>query len=62
VKLAEEDMEKSDLSKAIGIRSDAIGRYCKNEAQLVNLDHLIKICKYFNCELSDIMYYEKEKE
>ncbi|MBU5470566.1 helix-turn-helix transcriptional regulator [Falcatimonas sp. MSJ-15] len=56
-KLIDNDMQKKDLTEALGISSATIAKMGKGEA--VSLDVLERICIYFNCDIGDVMSFEK---
>ena len=58
--LIDRDMKKKDLREAAGISTASMAKLGKNEN--VNTEILIKICKALNCDISDIMEIEKNKE
>lgn len=51
--LIDNDMKKKDLREKVGITTNACSKLSKNE--LVSSQILVKICSYFNCQISDIM-------
>ena len=52
-KLEENGMKKTDLYTKAHISTNAIAKMGRNEDIRVNI--LVKICKYFNCKIDDIM-------
>ena len=50
--LIDRDVKKTEMSKAIGISSSTLSKLGKDE--YVSLDVLVRICRYLNCQLSDI--------
>lgn len=50
--LIDKDMKKTNMAKAVGISSSTLYKLTKDE--YVSLDVLVRICSYFNCQLSDI--------
>ena len=57
--LIDHDMKKVDLRKATGISTNTLAKLSKNE--LVATVILVKICKFFNCDIGDIMEIVDEK-
>ena len=51
--LIDRDMKKQDLQKATGISWGVISKLSKGET--VNMESLIKVCKYLNCTIDDVM-------
>lgn len=59
--LIDKNMYKKDLTEKLGISSAAIAKMGKGES--VSMDVLQKICDYMDCNIGDIMSFEKtEKE
>lgn len=50
-------MQKKDLIDKIGVSSTTIAKMGKGEK--VSLDVLERICNYFNCDIGDVMSFEK---
>lgn len=59
-KLIDEDMNKTDLQKNVGLSAATVAKLGKNET--VNMDILARICEYFDCELDEIINYIPEKD
>lgn len=57
--LIDNKMNKTDLQEAINTTPATIAKLGKNEN--VNLKTIAKICKYFECDIGDIMEYRKEE-
>ena len=55
--LIDKDLRKLDLQKIAGISSTSVAKLSKGEN--VNTDILVKICKAFDCDTSDIMEIER---
>lgn len=58
-KLIDEDMNKTDLQKNVGLSAATVAKLGKNET--VNMDILARICEYFGCELGEIINYIPDK-
>ena len=58
--LIDHDMKKVDLRKATGISTNTLAKLSKNE--LVATEILVKICKYFNCDIGDIIEFINEDD
>jgi DNA-binding Xre family transcriptional regulator len=50
--LIDRELKKTEMSKVIGISSSTLSKLGKD--QYVSLDVLVRICRYLNCQLSDI--------
>lgn len=58
-KLKEKGMKKTDLIALVGISSATLAKMGDNRP--VSMETLVKICKIFNCELSDIVTVSDKK-
>ncbi len=56
-KLIDNNMQKKDLVEALSISSATIAKMGKGDP--VSLEVLERICVYFNCDIGDIMSFEK---
>ena len=57
-KLIDNDMTKTDLRLKADIGTSTLAKLGKNEQ--VSMDVLLRICKVFNCDISEIMEVIKE--
>jgi DNA-binding Xre family transcriptional regulator len=51
--LIDKDMKKQDLQKAVGVSWSVVTKLSKSET--VSMDALIKICKFLDCDIGDVM-------
>lgn len=51
--LIDKELNKTTFAKEVGISSNTLAKLSKNE--LVSMEILVKICRYFNCGLDDIV-------
>lgn len=58
-KLIDKSMNKKDLTTQLGISSATIAKMGKGEK--VSLEVLQKICEYLECNIGDIMSFEKDE-
>lgn len=56
--LIDKNMYKKDLSAELNISSATLAKMSKGES--VSMDVLGRICKYMDCNIGDIMSFEKE--
>lgn len=56
--LIDNNMQKKDLAEALSISSATIAKMGKGDP--VSLDVLERICIYFNCNIGDVMSFEKK--
>ncbi len=58
--LIDKKMNKTQLKESAGITYNILARLGK--CQPVNLESLYKICECLNCNIGDIMEFEKDKD
>ena len=58
--MIDKNMYRKDLTEKLGISSATIAKMGKGEA--VSVEVLQKICEYMNCDIGDIMSFEKKNE
>ena len=58
--LIDRNMQKKDLIDELGISSTTIAKMGKGEK--VSLDVLERICVYFDCNIGDVISFEKENK
>lgn len=56
--LIDRNMQKKDLIDKLGISSTTIAKMGKGDK--VSLDVLERICAYFDCNIADVISFEKE--
>lgn len=57
--LIDKNLQKKDLSEELNISSTTIAKMGKGE--LVSMNVLERICSYLDCNIGDIMSFEKEE-
>ena len=60
VLLAEHDISQTDLAERTGIRQATISDICTGKAKHIPIAVLDSLCKYFDCQPSDIFIYKKD--
>lgn len=60
-KLGEIRWSQADLVRATGIGKNTISEYYNEIAERINLEHFDKICEALDCDLSELLSYEKNK-
>ena len=58
--LIDKNMYKKDLASELNISSATIAKMGKGES--VSVDVLERICEYLNCNIGDIMSFEKDEK
>ena len=54
------NISKNKIVQGARVQRTQLQNYCNNKVARVDLDVLVRICDYLDCELSDIMRYEKD--
>jgi DNA-binding Xre family transcriptional regulator len=58
-KLIDKNLQKKDLTEDLNISSTTIAKMGKGE--MVSMNVLERICTYLDCNIGDIMSFEKEE-
>ena len=58
--LIDNNMQKKDLINKVGISSTTIAKMGRGEK--VSLDVIERICVFFDCNVGDVLSFEKENE
>ena len=53
--LQERRISKNQICKDLNIPRGNFNRYCRDEFQRIDANLLLKLCKYFNCEIEDLL-------
>ena len=54
------NISKNKIVQGARVQRTQLQNSCNNKVARVDLDVLARICDYLDCELSDIMRYEKD--
>ncbi|HII4500024.1 TPA: helix-turn-helix domain-containing protein [Clostridium perfringens] len=60
LRMAEKRINQKELSELTGIGKNSINRYYNNTCDKITKEHLDILCKYFNCEIQDIITFKKD--
>lgn len=60
-KLGELRWSQADLVRATGICKNTINDYYNEMTDRINIEYLDKICEALDCDLSEILQYEKNE-
>lgn len=58
--LAQNGLKQNDLANNLNIPKNTVSKYVNNTFSMINKDHLEAMCKYFNCQIQDILEYKDE--
>ena len=53
--LHERGISKNQICKDLNIPRGNFNRYCRDEFQRIDANLLLKLCKYFDCEIEDLL-------
>lgn len=60
--MAERKLNIQDVSDATGITRKTISKMYHELSTQVRFDVLEKLCLYFDCEIGDLLYLEKDED
>ena len=58
--LIDKELKKTEFAKEIGISANTLAKLSRNE--LVSMETLVRICRYFECSVDDILDILPEKK
>lgn len=58
--MAQKFIKLSQLSKDTGISRSTLTKIYYSKSEMISFDVLDKLCKYFNCEITDILELKKD--
>lgn len=53
--LTENKISKNRICKDLNLPRGNFNRYCRDEFQRIDANLLLKLCKYFNCDISKLL-------
>jgi len=53
--LVERGISKNRICKELDIPRPNFNRYCRDEFQRIDANLVVKLCDYFNCDISDLL-------
>jgi len=59
--LEEKGVSKTRVCKDLDLQRGNFNRYCRDEFQRVDANLVVRLCEYFECDISDLLEL-KEKE
>ena len=57
--LEEKNISKNKLEKKASLQRTQLNSYCNNKVKRLDLATIAKICYVLDCEIADIMEYER---
>lgn len=58
----ERDIKRNELAKSIYSRFEVVDNWYSGDMRSVDLDILAKLCYVLQCDISDILVYEREQK
>lgn len=55
--LKENNISKNKLCFDLRIQRGQLNRYCRSDVQRLDINLLCRLCKYFKCDISDVLEY-----
>jgi len=49
------------VARECDIRQDTFNSMCNNDVIMIRIEHIDRLCKYFNCEPGEIIKFIEEK-
>jgi putative transcriptional regulator len=53
-------LSQRELSLKTGIRFETINKYTNNSYKYISNEHIDILCKFFNCQVSDLIEYVRD--
>lgn len=57
--LEERGISKNQICKNLDLSRGNFNRYCRDEFQRIDANLLLKLCNYFDCEISELLEIRK---
>lgn len=57
--LEERGISKNQICKNLDLSRGNFNRYCRDEFQRIDANLLLKLCNYFDCEISELLEIKK---
>lgn len=53
--LKENEISKTKICKDLDLQRGNFNRYCRDDFQRIDANLVIKLCRYFNCSVGDLL-------
>lgn len=53
--LEEREISKNQICKDLDLPRGNFNRYCRGDFQRIDTNLIIKLCKYFNCSIAELL-------
>ena len=60
--LKEKNISKTKICKDLDLQRGNLNKYCKDDFKRIDAKLLIKLCEYFECEISDLLEIKEKPD
>lgn len=60
--LEERGISKNQICKDLDLPRGNFNRYCRDDFQRIDANLVLKLCKYFDCEIKDLLVIVEDKK
>jgi DNA-binding Xre family transcriptional regulator len=53
-------IRNKEIAEAVGVNEHTVARWVKNEVNMINVQVLEAFCNYFECDVGDLLYMERD--
>ena len=57
--LKEQGISKNQICKDLELPRGNFNRYCRDEFQRIDANHVVKLCGYLNCDIQDLLILQE---
>lgn len=55
-------IRNKEIAEAVGVNEHTVARWMKNDVAKIDVPVLEAFCEYFDCDVGDLLYMEKEEK
>lgn len=60
--LEERGISKNQICKDLDLPRGNFNRYCRDDFQRIDANLILKLCKYFDCEIKDLLVIVEDEK
>ena len=60
--LLERGISKNQICKDLDLPRGNFNRYCRDDFQRIDANLILKLCKYFDCEIKDLLVIVEDEK
>ena len=53
-------IRNKEIARAVGVNEHTVARWVENDVNMISVAVLEAFCKYFECDVGDLLYMERE--